>query len=72
MSRSNSTKRRRHQPEHNPVVICEPAGRKVRHSSRKRALTAMNNPARGASTTAQSVYRCRHCGGWHLTKRPPA
>jgi hypothetical protein len=74
VSRSTSPKRRRKQQEHNPKAMCPVAG-KVRHASRKKALTVLNKirgtGVRGVKrpvTMPEDVYKCRACGDWHLTK----
>lgn len=81
MSRSNSPKRRKSGKPHHERQVCAPAGRKIKHGSRKLALSAMNatiakvtaGGARPAQRTVPNgVYRCEHCGDWHLTsKRRP-
>lgn len=63
---------------HHPIVMCRVAAGglgKVRYSSRKQALNAMNVLRRPASPTRSvpvRVYRCEHCAGWHLTSREAA
>ncbi len=58
------------------AVYCAATG-KVRHPSRKVAQTNLNRVLRGLDGSGKdrrergklSVYRCRHCSGWHLGNR---
>lgn len=69
MSRSVSPKRRKHSKLREKTVDrippC-PVTRKYSYRSSKRAKTAMNY-ARSHGHVVTEVYKCRHCGEWHLT-----
>lgn len=46
-------------------------GSKVRHVTRKKALAHLwRLVRRGAFLPWLNVYRCRHCGSWHVGHRP--
>lgn len=46
-------------------------GTKIRHDSRRGAVIHRRALIRikGASGALLSVYRCRHCGSWHVGNR---
>lgn len=77
MSRSTSPKRGHGRREHNPKEMC-PVNRKIRHASRKKALNVLNQLRgtrvarhRKLASLPEQVYKCEHCGGWHLTSQVP-
>lgn len=46
--------------------------RKFRFGSRGEAKRERKRRERRHTSTAKLyIYGCRHCGGWHLTSRPP-
>lgn len=79
MSRSTSPKRRRRKPLHHDRPVCPQSGRKIKYGSRKLALSAMNDLIAkqkrgrpGLRTAPNGVYRCGHCGDWHMTSKAAA
>jgi hypothetical protein len=67
---NRNTKRRKHTKLHHQAtgyVRCAESG-KLRYPRRKVALTVMNE-LRTLGRPVQSVYQCRYCGDWHLTKQ---
>lgn len=45
--------------------------RKTRHNTQARALRAAARAAGRAQLRNLGVYRCHHCGGWHLMRKAP-
>jgi hypothetical protein len=76
MSKSTSPKRRRNPPERkgqNVQVICRESGGKHGFRRKKQALTKLNRlkvSDFGGPDRATRVYKCPHCGDWHLTSSP--
>lgn len=70
MSASRSPKRRKHSKLHNTATAgfarCQVSG-KVGYPKRKIALTVLNGK-RADGSPARSIYKCAHCGDYHLTK----
>lgn len=72
MSHSNSTKRQKHHKLESQRIrerkMCRVTHQhKVCYATKKEALTIMNmNRAEGGA--GKSVYKCRHCKKWHMTK----
>ena len=75
MSASHSGKRRKQAKATSSLAVCVRTS-KLCFTSRKRALSGMNNAkgahARGERTGRRpvAVYHCSFCGEWHLTSQP--
>lgn len=73
MSQSTSTKRQKHRKLESTRIqerkMCRVTRQhKVCYTSRKEALTILNMK-RAEGSEAKSIYKCRHCGKWHMTKQ---
>lgn len=46
--------------------------RKVRHATEQAAWHALRRTQKNTGELALTVYRCQHCGGWHVgrARRP--
>lgn len=61
--------RRNNTPRHQPLVFKNSCMQKRRFKTEKEALAAADYQMLVKPELELSVYKCQHCGGWHLTRQ---